>query len=158
QCAFDPPTGQNTLLATITILPSQNDTTPPTAPGNPKATGTTENSASLSWDASTDNVGVTGYDVYNGATLATSVTGTSATVTGLHADTEYTFTIKAKDAAGNVSPASAPVTARTQKAVDSQPPTAPANPKATGTSVDSVSLAWDASTDNVGVTGYDVYN
>lgn len=90
------------------------DTEPPTAPGNPRATGTTASSVSLAWDAATDNVGVTGYDVYNGATLAASVTGTSATVTGLAADTEYTFTVRARDAAGNVSKDSDPVTARTQ--------------------------------------------
>ena len=48
----------------------------PTTPGTPRSTGTTANSVSLAWDASVDNVGVTGYDVYNGSTLATSVAGT----------------------------------------------------------------------------------
>ncbi|WP_130347558.1 fibronectin type III domain-containing protein, partial [Herbihabitans rhizosphaerae] len=137
------------------------DTEKPTAPGNPQATGTTTDSVSLAWDASTDNVGVTGYDVYNGSTLATSVTGTTATVTGLTPNTSYTFTVKAKDAAGNTSDASAAVTAKTKEdtpPVDTQPPTAPGNAKSTGTTTDSVSLAWDASTDNLGVTGYDVYN
>lgn len=90
------------------------DTQAPTAPPNPRSTGSTANSVSLAWDAATDDVGVTGYDVYNGASLAASVGATSATVTGLAADTSYTFTIKARDAAGNTSPASAPVTARTQ--------------------------------------------
>ena len=90
------------------------DTTSPSAPGNPRATSTTANSVSLAWDASTDDVGVTGYDVYNGSAVATSTTGTSATVTGLSPDTAYTFTIKAHDAAGNTSAASAAVSARTQ--------------------------------------------
>ncbi|AUI59268.1 proprotein convertase P-domain-containing protein [Amycolatopsis sp. BJA-103] len=90
------------------------DTTAPSAPGNARTTGTTSNSVSLAWDAATDNVGVTGYDVYNGSTLATSVTGTSATVTGLSPDTSYAFTVKARDAAGNVSPASGAVSAKTQ--------------------------------------------
>jgi len=90
------------------------DVEPPTTPGNPRSTGTTTDSVSLAWDASTDNTGVTGYDVYNGTTLATTVAGTTATVTGLTADTSYSFTIKAKDAAGNKSSASAAVTARTQ--------------------------------------------
>ncbi|MFI5709861.1 proprotein convertase P-domain-containing protein [Kribbella sp. NPDC051620] len=90
------------------------DSQAPTAPGNPRSTGTTADSVSLAWDASTDNVGVTGYDVYNGNTLATTVTGTTATVPGLSADTSYSFTIQAKDAAGNKSPMSAAVTARTQ--------------------------------------------
>ena len=93
---------------------SSGDTTPPSAPANPRATSTTANSVSLAWDASTDDVGVTGYDVYNGSAVAASVTGTSATVSGLASDTAYTFTIKARDAAGNTSPASAAVPARTQ--------------------------------------------
>ncbi|HET9143028.1 fibronectin type III domain-containing protein, partial [Actinophytocola sp.] len=162
---FDAPcttvAGQNTTLAEITITPPAGDTEAPTAPGQPQVEATTTDSVSLSWPASTDNVGVTGYDVFNGDTLATSVTGTSATVTGLTADTEYTFTVKAKDAAGNVSAASPPVTARTQAGqppVDTTPPTAPGNARSTGTTQNSVSLAWDASTDNVGVTGYDVFN
>ena len=90
------------------------DSTPPTVPGSPAITGTSATSVSLAWDASTDNVGVTGYDVYNGTSLATSVAQTSATVTGLNPDTAYTFTVKARDAAGNASPASTAVAARTQ--------------------------------------------
>lgn len=86
----------------------------PTTPGNPRSTGTTADSVSLAWDASVDNIGVTGYDVYNGSTLATTVAGTTATVSGLSADTSYSFTIQAKDAAGNKSKASPAVTARTQ--------------------------------------------
>ncbi|HET6286084.1 MAG TPA: proprotein convertase P-domain-containing protein, partial [Amycolatopsis sp.] len=90
------------------------DTTAPSAPGNARATGTMPDSVSLAWDAATDNVGVTGYDVYNGSTLATSATGTSVTVTGLSPDTSYGFTVKARDAAGNVSPASGVVSVKTQ--------------------------------------------
>ncbi|WP_172803184.1 fibronectin type III domain-containing protein [Alloactinosynnema sp. L-07] len=136
------------------------DTQAPTAPGNPRSTGTTANTVALAWDASTDNVAVTGYDVYNGSTVAASVTGLNATVSGLTADTAYTFTVKSKDAAGNVSPASASVTARTQPGSggDEESPTTPSNPRSTGTTVTTVSLAWNASTDNTGVTGYDVFN
>ncbi|MBV1849409.1 proprotein convertase P-domain-containing protein [Catellatospora sp. NEAU-YM18] len=90
------------------------DTTAPTVPGNLRATGTTSSSVSLAWDAATDNVGVTGYDVYQGGTLATSVSGTTATVTGLASGTAYTFTVRARDAAGNTSAASGAVTATTQ--------------------------------------------
>ncbi|MGX4583138.1 fibronectin type III domain-containing protein [Paenibacillus chitinolyticus] len=100
----------------VTTLPTSggSDTEAPTAPGNLVATGSTTSSVSLSWSAATDNVGVTQYEVYNNGALAQTVTGLTATVTGLSADTSYTFTVKAKDAAGNVSPASAAVTARTQ--------------------------------------------
>ena len=154
-CTLNP--GQDTLLARIQILPA-GDSQPPTAPGNAHSTGSTTDSVSLAWDASTDNVGVVGYDVFNGADLATTVTGTNATVTGLTADTAFTFTVKARDAAGNVSPASAAVAVRTQPSPDTQPPTAPGNLRSTGTTTDSVSLAWDASTDNTAVTGYEVFN
>ncbi|MFC0627395.1 proprotein convertase P-domain-containing protein [Kribbella deserti] len=90
------------------------DTQAPTVPANLRSTGTTAASVSLAWDASTDNVGVTGYDVYNGSTLAASVTGTTATISGLTSDMAYSFTVRAKDAAGNKSGSSAVVTARTQ--------------------------------------------
>nr|WP_157529345.1 fibronectin type III domain-containing protein [Kibdelosporangium sp. MJ126-NF4]CEL22975.1 Chitinase [Kibdelosporangium sp. MJ126-NF4]CTQ90114.1 Chitinase (EC 3.2.1.14) [Kibdelosporangium sp. MJ126-NF4] len=160
QCTQD--TGQNNVLATATITSGGGggDTEAPSAPGNPRSTGTTGDSVSLAWDASRDNVAVTGYDVYNGSTLATSVTGTSATIGNLTADTSYTFTVKAKDGAGNVSAASAAVTAKTQPGggSDTEAPSAPGNVRASGTTNNSVSLAWDASRDNVAVTGYDVYN
>ena len=93
------------------------DTTPPSVPGNLRSTGTTANSVSLAWNASTDNVGVTGYDVFreNGATdiLAGSPTGTTLTVGGLAASTAYQFYVVAKDAAGNRSGPSNVVTATT---------------------------------------------
>ncbi|HEY7483123.1 MAG TPA: PQQ-dependent sugar dehydrogenase [Streptosporangiaceae bacterium] len=94
------------------------DTSAPTAPGNLRVTGTTSASISVAWSASTDNVGVTGYDVYNGdVVLAANVTGTSATVENLIADTPYTLTVRAKDAAGNVSAPSNQATGRTQPAL-----------------------------------------
>jgi endo-1,4-beta-D-glucanase Y len=117
--------GANTVRATattanggpnvdkISVTGGAVDTQPPTAPGNLRSTGVTSSSVSLAWDASSDNVGVTGYDVYNGANLATTVATTSATVGGLAASTGYTFTVKAHDGAGNTSPASNSVTATT---------------------------------------------
>ncbi|MEU7526279.1 cellulase family glycosylhydrolase [Saccharothrix sp. NPDC042600] len=90
----------------------------PTAPGTPTASGVTSNSVTLSWAASTDNVGVTGYDVVrvSGATEspAASATTTSATVTGLSASTAYTFAVYARDAAGNRSTRSGTVAVTTQ--------------------------------------------
>jgi hypothetical protein len=81
------------------------DTQPPTAPGTLTITGTSYNSVSLSWTASTDNVGVVAYDIYiNGAksyTLGANVT--SFTVYSLVNGQNYQFVVKARDAAGNVS-------------------------------------------------------
>ncbi|MBW7473876.1 fibronectin type III domain-containing protein [Paenibacillus oenotherae] len=92
----------------VTQAPPPGDTEAPSAPGSLLQTGTTETTVALSWTASTDNVGVSGYDLYNGSSLIGSVSGTTTafTATGLTAGTAYTFTAKAKDAAGNVSAAS----------------------------------------------------
>jgi hypothetical protein len=83
------------------------DTIAPSAPTGLASPGKTATTVDLTWTASTDNIGVTAYDVYNGATLAITVTTTSATVTGLTTATPYVFTVKARDARGNVSAASA---------------------------------------------------
>lgn len=82
------------------------DTQAPTAPTNLATSNPTSNTISLSWTASTDNVGVTGYDIYKDGVLYSTVTGTSATVSGLNPSTTYNFYVIAKDAAGNASPAS----------------------------------------------------
>ena len=89
------------------------DTQAPTPPTNLRVTAVTASSVSLAWDASTDNVGVTGYDVFRGATLAGGTTLTSFMVNGLNCDTLFVFTVKAKDAAGNVSVSSMSVSATT---------------------------------------------
>jgi endoglucanase len=90
------------------------DTTAPSAPTNVAVSKTTANSVSLTWTASTDNVGVTGYDIYRGSTLAGTSATPSFTDTGLAASTAYSYTVKAYDAAGNLSAASAAVSATTQ--------------------------------------------
>jgi hypothetical protein len=82
------------------------DTQAPTAPGNVTASGITQTSANISWTASTDNVGVTGYDVRVNGVLNGSTATTSYALSGLTAGTTYTVAVTAKDAAGNVSAAS----------------------------------------------------
>jgi chitodextrinase len=79
------------------------DTQPPTAPGNLTSPSKTANSVSLSWNASTDNVGVTGYQVRQGGNVVGTTAATSFTVTGLQPNTAYSFTVTAQDAAGNTS-------------------------------------------------------
>ena len=136
---------------------SGGDTEAPTAPANLTASNITETTATLTWTASTDNVGVTGYDVYQGTTNIGTVTGTSANITSLVANTQYSFSVKAKDAAGNVSAASNTVTFTTPSGADTQAPTAPTNLTASNVTQSTVDLSWTASTDNVGVSGYDIY-
>ncbi|MET7678093.1 carbohydrate binding domain-containing protein [Streptomyces seoulensis] len=89
------------------------DTQAPSTPSGLTSTGKTANSVSLKWNAATDNVGVTAYDIYSGSNQVLSVSGTTATVSGLSPSTAYTFTVKARDAAGNTSGASNAVSVTT---------------------------------------------
>ncbi|MEW2476932.1 cellulase family glycosylhydrolase [Micromonospora gifhornensis] len=94
------------------------DTTAPTAPGQPTATEVTATAATLNWAAATDNVGVTAYEVLrttsgSGGASVVTVSGTSYRATNLTASTSYTFTVRARDAAGNISAASPPLTLTT---------------------------------------------
>ncbi|MEV6692859.1 cellulase family glycosylhydrolase [Micromonospora sp. NPDC051196] len=98
--------------------PDPVDTTAPTAPGQPTATEVTATAATLNWAAATDNVGVTSYEVLrttsgSGGAGVVTVSGTSYRATNLTASTSYTFTVRARDAAGNVSAASPPLTLTT---------------------------------------------
>lgn len=136
------------------------DTVAPSAATNLAVTGTTSSTVSLSWSAATDNVAVTSYDIYMNSALKTSVSSSNltATITGLSASTIYTFYVVAKDAAVNSSPNSNTVSGTTTTVIpDMEIPTAPTNLAVTGSSSSTVSLSWTASTDNIGVTNYDVY-
>ncbi|MGF1430627.1 cellulose binding domain-containing protein [Kitasatospora sp. LaBMicrA B282] len=84
--------------------------TPPTVPTGLAVSGTGPDTVSLSWNASTDSTGVSGYHVYEGSTVVATTTTTSATVTGLLAGSSHTFTVDAFDAAGNESAQSTAVT------------------------------------------------
>jgi len=133
------------------------DTEAPTTPTNLAASNITTSSLSLSWTVATDNVGVTDYLVYQNGSQVQTVTAPSASISGLTASTAYSFYVKAKDAAGNTSSASSTINATTLTAPDTQVPTAPTNLVASNITTSSLSLSWTAATDNVGVTGYLVY-
>jgi PQQ-dependent dehydrogenase (s-GDH family) len=138
------------------VLVTTGDTQAPTVPTNLAANSITQSSLTLTWTASTDNVGVTGYDVFrNGTKINTSlVTSTTYNVSGLNAATAYQFYVQAKDAAGNTSANSNTINVTTP---DTQAPTAPTNLAASSVTQTTLTLTWTASTDNVGVSGYDVY-
>jgi fibronectin type 3 domain-containing protein len=135
-----------------------------TAPSAPTAlTGTAKNAGEvdLSWTASTDNLGVTNYDIYRGGALVGTVPGGSAQGSSLTyqdttvaPSTTYAYTVKARDAANNTSAASNTATVTTPAA--STVPNAPSNLAATATSSTSVNLTWTASTSS-NVTGYNIY-
>jgi uncharacterized repeat protein (TIGR02543 family) len=132
------------------------DFTAPSAPSNLTASNVTQTTVTLGWTASTDNFGVVGYDIYSGSTLAGSTSGNGATIQNLLPATGYTFTVRARDAAGNVSGASNTVTVTTSPSKDVTAPSAPSN---LSWAVDgmTVMLSWGAATDDVGVVAYDLY-
>ncbi|MFI6100037.1 PQQ-dependent sugar dehydrogenase [Lentzea sp. NPDC051213] len=144
-------------LTAVLVGPPDNEA--PTPPRNLQFVSSTHNSVSLKWEAASDNVGVVGYDIYQHGQLVTSVGNVlEGTATGLQADREYDWTVFAKDRAGNVSQASNNVPGRTKPAPpDGQAPTTPGNLRSTGATSTSVSIAWNASTDNVAVTGYEIH-
>jgi Raf kinase inhibitor-like YbhB/YbcL family protein len=113
----------------------------------------------LAWDASTDNVGVDNYKIYNGGNVLKVVGGniTSTRLMNLTPNTTYVLTVLAYDATGNPSPASNNLQITTPPSNDTEPPTVPGNLRATNVGATSVTLAWDASTDNIGVAGYRVF-
>ncbi len=134
------------------------DVQAPTTPGQPSCSAITENSLTLSWGASTDNVGVVAYDIYNDGNKLSEAAGnvTSRSITGLTSNTQYRISVFGRDAAGNVSPSSALAVCTTSQSSDPTPPSAPTNFTHSAVAGNSVTVAWGASTDNVGVTGYEV--
>ncbi|MFE4695759.1 discoidin domain-containing protein [Streptomyces sp. NPDC056738] len=136
--------------------PATGDTQAPTAPSNLAFTEPATGQIKLTWNAASDDTAVTGYDVYANGQLRASVAGNVLTYTDTQpAGTDITYFVRAKDAAGNVSPNSNSVT-RQGSSGDTQAPTAPGNLAYTQSGSD-VKLTWQASSDNVKVTGYDVY-
>lgn len=138
----------------FTITNSAPDTTAPTA-ATLSASGTTANSTNLSWSGATDNIGVTGYDVYQDGVFRAATTATTFVANGLTSATPYSFYVIAKDGAGNMSPASNTVNVTTLTP-DTTAPTAPTL-TASGTTSSSTNLSWTGATDNVAVTSYDVF-
>ena len=132
------------------------DTTPPSAPTGLTATVISATRVNLAWNASTDNVGVTGYYINrNGVTIA-STAGTSYSDTTVLPSTTYSYNVTAFDAAGNTSGLSNTATVTTPALPDTAPPSAPTNLRATSVAFNQVNLAWNPSTDNVGVAGYNI--
>ena len=143
------------------------DTSAPGMPRQLRLVTATATSLTVSWRSSRDNIAVAGYEVVRRRSPTTRTTGTTHTVGSLTCNTTYRVGIAAYDAAGNQSRA-AWITASTAACgpsppppppppTDTEPPSAPSNVRVTSATTTSIGLTWTASTDNVGVAGYDVY-
>ena len=142
---------QSSVVSVLTLA----DTTKPTVPEGLSSGEITMSEINLNWGASTDNVSVTGYNIYrNGNKVGTSDT-TTCHDSGLVPETTYTYKISAYDAAGNESGQSTSIAPKTSS--DSQAPTAPNNVNAQAVSMTQINLTWNASTDNVAVAGYNIH-
>jgi fibronectin type 3 domain-containing protein len=163
--------GNTTTATNITVTVKNADLTPPSVPTGLTATAPTSASVHLAWAASTDNVGVTSYHIYRSSpgtssTLLAAVTATTGTPpttyidSGVSASTTYSYTVSALDAAGNQSAQSSPVSVTTPASPDKTPPSVPTGLHATATTATSITLVWNASTDNTGgsgMAGYHLY-
>jgi chitodextrinase len=130
------------------------DTTPPSAPGTPSFSSITMTSATASWTAATDNRGVTGYEYkVNAGAWQPLANVLTVNLTGLTAVTSYTVQVRARDAASNFGPASS----NSFTTPDTQAPSVPTGLGGSAPNSSTVNLSWNASTDNVAVTGYRVY-
>jgi uncharacterized repeat protein (TIGR03806 family) len=146
------PEGQGSLTSAplaVTVLP---DEQPPTAPGSLQGVPGPF-SVELSWEPSSDNFGVTGYEVWRDGTLLATVAGTGYTDNSVDLDTEYDYSVFALDGVGNVS-AAAELTITTLS--DAEAPTSPTN-LAGIPGYFSIQLSWDPSSDNLGVADYQVW-
>lgn len=150
----------NSLTASalsVQFTPGFIDTTLPSIPAGLTAQPISPTQVNLSWAASTDNVGVAGYKIYKNGTYAASVSGTTYSSTGLKASTQYSYAILSYDAALNNSAKTATIYATTPATSDTTAPSVPTGLTATPISSSQINLAWNASTDNVGVAGYRIY-
>lgn len=139
------------------------DTEAPTVPQGLSVVSKTKNSIKISWNASTDNVGVENYDIFlnDSSQCIGTTTDTLYNITDLQPNTTYKISVLAKDAAGNKSE-KAEVIGQTEKKdnppqEDIEAPTTPKNVREGSKTTTSITVLWDASTDNVEVTEYDVY-
>ncbi|UYX55069.1 lytic polysaccharide monooxygenase [Bacillus thuringiensis] len=134
------------------------DTEAPSIPNGIQAQKVTANSIELTWNTSTDNVGVKGYQIFRNGEMIDTVPGTHFIDKKLQPSTEYSYTVKAIDAAGNLSKESTALTVKTTvEAPDAEAPTQPKGLHSMGTTASSVDLMWSPSDDNVSVDHYDIY-
>ena len=131
------------------------DTEAPTTPTEVALTNVTLTSIDISWTASTDNVEVSGYNIYVNNTLTAQTSNTSATISNLNTNTTYSFTVVARDIINNLSSPSQAVNGTTLE--DTEAPSVPSEITISNRTDSSFRVNWSASTDNNAIAGYEVY-
>lgn len=132
----------------------------PTTPSNIAISQQSETQVTLSWTASSDNLGIAGYYIFANGTKIATVNGTSSVISNINPAEIYEYTVQAYDEQNNVSSLSEAVTVQTgdpETLPDTTPPLAPGNLTATLISGTQIDLAWDAAFDDTNVAGYKIY-
>jgi glucose/arabinose dehydrogenase/chitodextrinase len=132
--------------------PGTIDAAPPTVPTGLAATAVSTSQIDLTWNASTDDVGVTGYDVFRDGAAVATVGANAYSNSGLAAGTTYTYAVRARDGAGNLSALSATASATTLSP-DLVPPTVSVTAPAAGATVSGTATVSANASDDVGVAG-----
>src|SRR5262245_53426989 len=149
-------TAQSAPTSVVEAASSPADTTPPSAPSGLVVGGVTGSGLTLSWSASSDDVGVVGYRLFLNGSQVGAAAAAVYEFAGLRCGTSYSVGDGALDAAGNVS-LTATVNQQTSACVDTSAPSAPSGLAAGGVTQSAVTLSWSPSSDDVGVTGYRVF-
>lgn len=164
-CRFALRYSGDTTGGSAPTIPPVSDTSAPSVPLGLHTTSVGDSQVALAWQASTDNVSVNGYRVFENGTQIAQTSSTTYTHTNLVPGATYVYTVAAIDGSGNLSSLSSPLAVTTAGAppalptppADTAAPTVPSQLAATATSSTQVNLSWAASTDNVGVVGYKIY-
>jgi alpha-tubulin suppressor-like RCC1 family protein/chitodextrinase len=153
----------NSAQSSPLVVTTTADTTPPSVPGGLASSARTTTSFTLSWTASTDNVSAQSTLVYEvflgGVSRGTTAAGvTSRSITGLAPSTGYSMTVRARDTATTPNYSSQSTALVVTTTADTTAPTVPGALVRTARTATSLSLSWTASTDNIAVASYELYD
>jgi chitodextrinase len=153
----DPLANHPDVLKVISNFNLGRDSVTPDAVTGLATSATFASSVSLAWTAATDNTDVAGYRLFQNGTQLTTTSALDHQFEGLTCGTSYTFGVAAVDTSGNVGPTTSVTAASGSCTTDLQPPTAPSGLASSSVTQSGFTFSWNASSDNVGVLGYNVY-
>jgi chitodextrinase len=145
---------EGTFEKILTIKVDAGDTKPPSLPTGLKISNITKSGFTISWSASTDESGISGYNLYLNGNVLKTVNTNQTILTDLKSFTQYNVAVQSIDKADNRSTITTAVKTRT---LDETPPTTPTKFTISKITISGFTVAWTASTDNAGVASYEVY-